>query len=226
VGEYGALYAAGALDFQTALSLVAQRGELMRQTGAARPGTMAAILGLEGSVVRQACEDVADKGIVDAANYNGAGQVVISGEPDAVDAAGQRCKELGAKRVLPIPVSGAFHSRLMEPAVATMRKYLELAPMTAPTIPVVSNVTADYQIDPTAIRENLAMQVASPVRWEETIARFIADGFDTFVEVGCGSVLTGLMRRISKDVRAFAANDMASLDLVAAEIGTGAVRPA
>jgi len=224
VGEYAALFAAGVFDFQTALTLVARRGELMREAGAAHPGTMAAVLGLEGDVVRQACEESGASGIVDAANYNGGGQVVISGEPEAVAAAGERCMALGAKRVLPIPVSGAFHSRLMEPAVSAMRGYLETATVGEPTLPFIANVTADYVKDPTEIRENLARQIASPVRWEETILRLLSDGFDTFVEVGSGKVLSGLTKRIAPDAVALSVNDSASLELAVAKLGTvGAV---
>lgn len=221
VGEYSALCAAGAFDFQTGLTLVAQRGELMRQAGAKTPGTMAAVLGLEADAVDSACRSASEVGIVDVANYNGAGQVVISGEPDAVEAASARCRELGARRVLPIPVSGAFHSPLMEPAVAGMAAYLEQATITAPVMPVFSNVTADVQREPGQIRQNLARQIAAPVRWEQIMKRLLADRFDTFIELGSGSVLTGLTRRIAPEAKTASVKDLAGLEEAAALLSGG-----
>lgn len=213
VGEYAALVASGALDMQTGLTLVAQRGELMRQAAAAHPGAMAAVLGLPGADVAAVCTEVTDSGAyVAAANFNGAGQVVISGEAEGVAKVSEALKAKGARKVLPLPVSGAFHSRLMQPAVHNMRGFLEHAPFTKATIPIISNVTADYVSDPDAIRENLALQIASPVRWEETIERLVADGFDTFVELGSGKVLTNLVKRIAKDVAAHHVEDAATLE--------------
>ncbi|HEY3330313.1 MAG TPA: ACP S-malonyltransferase [Capsulimonadaceae bacterium] len=222
VGEYAALVAAGSLDMQTGLTLVAQRGELMRQAAAAHPGAMAAVLGLSGDDVAAVCAAVTDSGAyVAAANFNGAGQVVISGESEGVAKAADALKEKGARKVLPLAVSGAFHSRLMQPAIHTMRAFLEQASIKEASVPIICNVTADYVSDPEQIRENLALQIASPVRWEETITRLLNDGFDTFVELGSGKVLTNLTKRISKDVTTYNVEDSATLASTVEQLKAG-----
>jgi len=212
VGEYAALVAGGALDFATGLSLVAERGGLMKQAGEVHPGSMAAVLGLGADDVKAVCAAVTLAGdYVDVANLNGAGQIVISGECSGVEKAAAPLKERGARKVIPLAVSGAFHSRLMQPAVHTMRGYLESAPIRNASIPVVANVTADYEGDADLIRENLALQIASPVRWEETIERLLSDGFDSFVELGSGKVLGNIVKRMSKDVVVASVEDADSL---------------
>ena len=223
VGEYAALTAADAFDFQTGLHLVERRAQEMHRAATASQGAMAAVLGLSAADVSAACAEAeaSGAGVVQAANFNGGGQVVISGSPEGVTRAGEIAKTNGAKRVLPLPVSGAFHSRLMTPAVEVMSHALKDAAIHAADVPVLSNLTADYQADADDIRANLAAQIDHPVRWEESMARLVADGFDTFVEVGPGTVLAGLMRRIAPDVRVYGAGDSAGVAAFAAAMAEG-----
>lgn len=224
VGEYAALYAAGSLSLETALGLVSQRGDFMRRAAEEHPGAMAAIIGLSAAGVAALCSEAQDKGIVSPANMNGAGQVVISGEAPAVEVASELARSRGAKRVVPLPVSGGFHSALMGPAADLLRAVLNSAAIEDAKIPVVSNVTAGYEANAEDIRQNLALQVASPVRWEESMQRLVADGFDTFVEVGSGKVLGGLMRRIAPDAKVYSTSDTAALEEAVAAVG-GAPAP-
>lgn len=210
VGEYAALLAANVFDLATGATLVARRGtEMAKATG----GTMAAILGLDADVIADVCE--ATPGIVVAANDNSPGQVVISGEVAAVEAAGVALKERGAKRVVPLVVSGAFHSPLMQSAAEAMDGYLAETNLCDPSLPIVANVTADYETTAREVRENLAMQVAGPVRWVESIRRLYADGYTTFVECGSGTVLTGLIKRIAPEAKTYNVSDTASLQATA-----------
>ena len=195
LGEFSALVAAGAVDFEDALRLVAVRASEMQKCCEAVPGTMAAIIGLPDAAVEEACAAV--DGLVIAANYNCDGQVVISGEKDAVAEACARLKEAGAKRALPLAVSGAFHSPLMEPARLELGKAIEVTPIVEPVCPVYQNVTAMPETDPEKIKANLLAQLTSPVRWTQSVKAMIADGADTFVELGPGAVLQGLVKRIS-----------------------------
>ena len=213
VGEYAALFAAGALDFPTGLKLVERRARDMHRATLAHPGTMAAVLGLSGTDVVAACRQAeeAGAGIVDAANFNGGGQVVISGAPDAVAAASEIAKTNGAKRVLPLNVSGAFHSRLMSHAAETMAHFLAESVLADADIPVVANLTAEGETAASDIRTNLAAQIDHPVRWEESMGHLVAEGYDTFVEVGSGTVLAGLMKRLAPDVRFFSVGDTAGV---------------
>ena len=213
VGEYAALLAAGAFDFETGLHLVERRAQEMHRAATAGPGAMAAVLGLSAADVSAACveAEASGAGVVQAANFNGGGQVVISGSPEGVARAGEIAKTNGAKRVVPLPVSGAFHSRLMTPAVEAMSYALKDAAVHAVTVPVLSNLTADYQTGADEIRANLAAQIDHPVRWEESMTRLVTDGFDTFVEVGAGAVLAGLMKRIAPDVRVYGVADSAGV---------------
>ena len=199
IGEYAALVAAGALTFDVGFELVVRRAHEMHRTATSAFGTMAAVLGLGSADVLSACEEAeaATGKPVDAANYNGAGQIVISGDPDAVAKAGELAKAKGAKRVLPLNVSGAFHSRLMTPAAEAMAAVLAEANVMDAAVPVVANLTAEYETDAASIRSNLAAQIDHSVRWEETLARLLADGFDTFVEVGSGEVLSGILKRVA-----------------------------
>jgi len=212
VGEYAALYAAGAFDFETGLKLVSRRAQEMHRAALTRPGAMAAVLGLTAEQVVAVCADAESAGPVSAANFNGGGQVVISGSADGVAKASELAKAVGAKRVLPLNVSGAFHSALMAPAVEAMEYALRDAVIQTANIPIVANLTADYETTPDEIRTNLAAQIDHPVRWEETILRLIEGGFDTFVEVGSGTVLAGLMKRIAPDVRVVSVGDMAGIE--------------
>ena len=212
VGEYAALYAAGAFDFETGLKLVARRAQEMHRAALTSPGAMAAVLGLSAEQVVAVCADAESAGPVSAANFNGGGQVVISGSADGVAKASELAKAAGAKRVLPLNVSGAFHSALMAPAVEAMEYALRDAVIQTANIPIVANLTADYETTPDEIRTNLAAQIDHSVRWEETILRLIEGGFDTFVEVGSGTVLAGLMKRIAPDVKVVSVGDMAGIE--------------
>ena len=202
IGEYAALYAAGVFDLETGLGLVSKRAQAMQRAAAKAGGAMAAVLGLSADAVRELCRDVeaSGAGMVDPANFNSPGQVVISGEVAAIDAASELAKERGAKKVMRLNVSGAFHSRLMAPAAGAMEAVLSGAALTAPPIPIISNVTAEYASGIEEIRHNLSAQVDHPVRWEETLFKLAADGFDRFIEVGSGSVLSGLVKRTLTEV--------------------------
>ena len=198
LGEFSALAAAGAMSFDDALRLVAIRAEEMQKCCEAVPGTMAAIIGMPDATVEEICAAV--DGIVIAANYNCDGQLVISGEKSAVEEACARMKGAGAKRALPLAVSGAFHSPLMEPARLELGKAIEATPIMEPICPVYQNVTASAETDPARIKSNLLAQLTSPVRWTQSVKAMLADGADTFVELGPGTVLQGLVKRISGTV--------------------------
>lgn len=212
IGEYAALVAAGALPFKEGLKLVKRRSELMQEAAARQPGTMAAIIGLDTDAVRAVCEKASSAGIVDVANYNSPGQVVISGEVKAVEAASEYAKAAGAKRVLPLNVSGAFHSRLMAYAVEELGAALKDAQFTDAAVPVMANVTADYVQKADDIRDCLARQMSGSVLWDRSISRMAADGVDVFVEVGPGKVLAGLIKRITDGVEIKNVGDAASLE--------------
>lgn len=212
VGEYAALVAGGALRFEDAVKLVRRRGELMDAAAREHAGTMAAVIGLPAEEVKAAVDEAQVAGAVDVANYNSPGQVVITGEADAVAEAGRIAKERGAKRVLPLKVSGAFHSRLMSGAAEAMRAELECVTITDPTIPVIANVTADYVRTADDVRKALAEQVRGSVRWEESVRRMAADGAETFVELGPGNVLAGLVNRTLESPVVAGIGDKASLE--------------
>jgi [acyl-carrier-protein] S-malonyltransferase len=214
VGEYAALFAAGVLSFEEGVKLVRTRGELMRDAARKAPGAMAAILGLEAESARQACDEAraTGAGIVTVANYNGGGQIVISGETDAVTKAGEIAKEKGAKRVIPLAVSGGFHSPLMVTAGDALFAPLSTAALRKPQIPIVSNVFAQYVQMPDDVIGGLTMQVSRSVRWEESMNLLLSEGVDTFIELGVGEVLSGLMKRIDKSAKTAAVQDAASLD--------------
>ena len=211
VGEYAALTAAGALDVAAGARLVKARGEAMEAAAAERPGGMAAVLGLDTATIGEACAQCVNVGVVTIANLNAPGQVVISGEAAAVAAAADLCKRRGAKRVVPLVVSGAFHSPLMEMAVMKLRGVLELTAVVDPALPIVANITADYVRSAAEIKAALAGQVAGPVRWVETIERLTADGYSTFVECGPGTVLAGLIKRIAPEAKTYSVSDRATL---------------
>ena len=197
LGEFSALAAAGAMEFEDALRLVAIRANAMQKCCEKVPGTMAAIIKLPTETIEEICASCT--GIVVPANYNSEGQVVISGEAEAIAEACARMKEAGAKRALPLAVSGAFHSPLMEPARLELAEAIDKTPFKAPLCPVYQNVTALPSSDPAVIRENLLKQLTSPVRWTQTVQNMVADGADHFLEIGPGTVLQGLVRRIAPE---------------------------
>ena len=200
LGEFSALVAAGALDFEDGLRLVAKRAAAMQQACEAQPSTMAAVLGLDDKVVEDICAEV--DGVVVAANYNCPGQLVISGSIEAVDAACERLKAAGARRALRLPVGGAFHSPLMEPAKVELQAAIEAAPFKTPICPVYQNVDAKPYTDPEQIKANLIAQLTAPVRWTYIVQNMLADGADSFVELGPGAVLQGLIKKVSRETDA------------------------
>ncbi len=197
LGEFSALVAAGALEFEPALRLVAIRAEAMQQACDANPGTMAAILGLDFQTIEEICEKT--EGVVVPANYNSPGQLVISGEMEAVQRACDAMKEAGAKRALVLPVGGAFHSPLMEPAAKRLAEAIGRTYFHEPFCPVYQNVDAQPTMDSEKIRENLLKQLTSPVRWAQTVQNMIADGATSFTEVGPGTVLAGLIKKTAPE---------------------------
>lgn len=197
LGEFSALAAVGAMEFEDALKLVAIRANAMQKCCEKVPGTMAAVIKLPTETIEQICASCS--GLVIPANYNSDGQVVISGEKQAVEEACAKMKEAGAKRALPLAVSGAFHSPLMEPARLELAEAIDRTPFKAPSCPVYQNVTALPSSDPSVIKENLLKQLTSPVRWTQTVQNMVADGADHFLEIGPGTVLQGLVRRIAPE---------------------------
>lgn len=194
LGEFSALVACGALDWEDGLRLVALRANEMHKCCEAVPGTMAAVIKLPDDVIESVCAQI--EGVVPA-NYNSPGQVVISGEVSAIEIACEKMKEAGAKRALPLSVSGAFHSPLMEPAREALGKAIEATPFRVPRCPIYQNVTALPSTDPATIKDNLLKQLTSPVRWTQTVQNMLADGATRFVELGPGTVLQGLVKRIA-----------------------------
>jgi [acyl-carrier-protein] S-malonyltransferase len=199
LGEYTALVMADALDFPDALRLVQRRGRFMEEACEKNPGTMMSVIGLEDAIVEALCAEAREVGIVVAANYNSPGQVVISGERHAVEKAAELARLHGAKRVIQLAVSGAFHSPLMEPAADNLTAELLNTTFRESRFPVVANVTAGSVTKPDEIRTLLARQVKSPVRWSQSIRKMVDDGHKRFVEVGPGKVLSGLMKRIAPE---------------------------
>lgn len=200
LGEFSALVACGALRFEDALLLVSARAQAMQAACEANPGTMAAVLGLPDEQVDEICKNHKD-GVVVAANFNCPGQIVISGEVEAVDAACVTLKEAGARRALRLPVGGAFHSPLMAPAAEDLAKAINKTEFRKPFCPIYQNVTAQASVEPEIIRENLLKQLTAPVRWTQSVQNMIADGVNEFYEFGPGDVLKGLIRKINSDVQ-------------------------
>jgi [acyl-carrier-protein] S-malonyltransferase len=203
LGEYSALVSANALQFYDAIKLVRARGKAMQQAGIDNPGTLAAIVGLDADKVVELCNEASTFGIVQCANFNSPGQIVISGSIDGVRKTMELCKANGAKMVKELVVSGAFHSPLMQSAKDTLLDVLVFTPFYDARFPVYANVTAKPVTKKDEIKNLLHEQVTSPVRWEETIKNMIADGFDEFYEIGPGKVLQGLVKRINPDVKLF-----------------------
>lgn len=199
LGEFSALVAADALSFDDGVRLVAARARAMQKACEAKPSTMAAVLALPDEKIEEICRSVTE-GIVVPANYNCPGQVVISGEEAAIDAACEKMLAAGAKRALKLKVGGAFHSPIMEPARAELADAIARTQFHAPKCPVYQNVTAQAETDPDAIKKNLIAQLTAPVRWTQTVLQMIADGATSFTEVGPGTVLQGLVKKINKEV--------------------------
>lgn len=203
LGEFSALVANGVLTFEDGLRLVAQRALAMQKACELKPGTMAAVLGLEDAVVEQICEEIS--GIVVAANYNCPGQLVVSGEVTAIELACEKLKEAGARRALVLPVGGAFHSPLMQPAREELASAIEATTFSVSSCPIYQNVTTKAVTDPKAIKENLISQLTAPVKWTQSIQQMVEDGATLFTEVGPGKVLQGLVKKISRESETAAA---------------------
>ncbi|WBX77197.1 ACP S-malonyltransferase [Tenacibaculum ovolyticum] len=200
LGELSALVANGVLSFEDGLTLVSKRALAMQKACEIKPSTMAAVLGLDDKIVEDTCAEI--DGVVVAANYNCPGQLVISGEVEAIEKACEVLTEKGARRALVLPVGGAFHSPMMEPAREELAKAIEETTFNEPTCPVYQNVVAKAVTNPTEIKENLMVQLTAPVKWTQCIQAMIADGGTEFIEVGPGKVLQGLMRKIDRSVTA------------------------
>lgn len=219
LGEYSALAAAGVLSFQDAVTIVRARGQFMEQAVPGGQGAMAAVLGAEREALAALCREISDGGAVaELANLNCPGQIVVSGEKEGIDQVVSRVKEIGAKRAIPLEVSGPFHSSLMKPASARLEAKLSEATFRDGTTPVIANVTARPVHEASEVPSLLVRQVYSPVLWEDSVAWLIEQGVDTFVEIGPGSVLTGLIKKIDKSVRLFNVNSLESLEQTAAAI--------
>lgn len=211
LGEYTALVAAGALRFADAVPLVRFRAQAMQDAVPIGTGGMAVIMGLDADAVRAACVEASQGEVVEAVNFNDQVQIVIAGLKSAVERACVAAKARGAKRALPLPVSAPFHSSLLKPAAEHLRQRLQEIPIAPPSVPVIHNVDVAMHAEPAAIREALAMQAASPVRWVETVQAMQAAGITHVVEIGPGKVLQGLVKRIAPDLIALTVNDAASL---------------
>lgn len=218
LGEFSALVAVGALSFADAVALVRKRGQLMQEAAPLGTAGMAVILGLENEKVVEVCREASAVGVVEPANFNCPGQIVISGSKPALEKAMELAKAAGAKRAIALAVSGPFHSSLMKPAAEGLA--LELAKITVkdPQVPVMANAIAEYLRDQAGIRENLIKQVSCSVRWEESIRAMAASGITSFVEIGPGKVLSGLVKKITKEVLILNVEDKASLEKTLANL--------
>lgn len=214
LGEYTALVAAGALSFADGLRLVRERGRLMQHAGEQVPSGMAAVLGLEDDALHDVCQEAG----VQVANLNCPGQVVISGPQSELASAMDLAKTKGARQVIPLNVSGAFHSRVMRPAEEGLSRYLECVPIQDPSVPVVANVTARPVLDAAGVRTVLVQQLCSPVRWHPSVAWMLAEGVTSFMEFGPGRVLAGLIKRISRQARVTSVGDADALAKLRQEI--------
>ncbi|WP_217543812.1 ACP S-malonyltransferase [Vibrio metschnikovii] len=214
LGEYSALVCSGVIDFQQAISLVELRGRLMQEAVPAGTGAMYAIIGLDDEAIADACQQAAQGQIVSPVNFNSPGQVVIAGQKEAVERAGVLCKEAGAKRALPLPVSVPSHCALMKPAAEKLAIALAGLQFNSPSIPVINNVDVLAETDPAKIKDALVRQLYNPVRWTEAVQSMSDQGIEKLIEVGPGKVLTGLTKRIVKTLDAVAVNDSASFEAV------------
>ncbi|MEZ8745272.1 ACP S-malonyltransferase [Vibrio sp. 10N.261.49.A5] len=212
LGEYSALVCAGVIDFKEAIKLVELRGQLMQEAVPAGVGAMYAIIGLDDEAIAKACEEAAQDEVVSPVNFNSPGQVVIAGNKAAVERAGALCKEAGAKRALPLPVSVPSHCALMKPAADKLAVALKALEFNTPALPVINNVDVIAETDPAKIKSALVRQLYSPVRWTEGVQAMNEQGVEKLLELGPGKVLTGLTKRIVKTMTAAAVNDTASLE--------------
>jgi [acyl-carrier-protein] S-malonyltransferase len=212
LGEYSALVAAGALRFEDAVYAVRKRGEFMEEAVPAGQGTMAAVLGMDSEALQSITNQITNEGNpVQLANINCPGQIVISGSAEGVKIASEMAKEQGAKRVIPLEVSGPFHSSLMKPAAEKLKDVLDQLEITKAKVPVIANVTADQLTDADVIKDKLIEQLYSPVLWQASVSAMIELGVDTFIEIGPGKVLSGLIKKVNRRVRTYAVHDEDSL---------------
>lgn len=212
LGEYSAHVAAGTLAFGDAVRTVRNRGRYMQEAVPVGVGAMAAVMGLDEEKLGAACQEAAEGEVVSPANLNAPGQIVIAGNSDAVQRAGERAKALGAKRVVPLAVSAPFHCALMQPAEERLAPELRSLVVSDPSIPVVANVDAEPKRDAASAIDALVSQVTAPVRWEQVVRRLASEGVDTYLEVGSGSVLSGLIRRIDRTATVLSVSDPESVD--------------
>lgn len=219
LGEYSALVAAGSLSFADAVRLVRKRGQYMQEAVPVGAGGMAAVMGLSGEAVRELCRKASASGVVEAVNLNCPGQVVVAGDNNGLNAAAALAKEAGAKRFVPLTVSAPFHSSLMRPAGAKLAVDLENISVSDPEVPVVANVTADFVRSGPEVKDLLIRQVYSPVRWEESVHRLIAAGVTVVAEIGPGKVLSGLVKKINRELRIVNIEDAVSLEKSLALVG-------
>ncbi|CAI6260970.1 Malonyl CoA-acyl carrier protein transacylase [Bacillus subtilis] len=214
LGEYSALVAAGALSFKDAVYTVRKRGEFMNEAVPAGEGAMAAILGMDAEALKQVTDKVTEEGnLVQLANLNCPGQIVISGTAKGVELASELAKENGAKRAIPLEVSGPFHSELMKPAAEKLKEVLDACDIKDAAVPVISNVSADVMTEKADIKEKLIEQLYSPVRFEESINKLIAEGVTTFIEIGPGKVLSGLVKKVNRRLKTIAVSDPETIEL-------------
>lgn len=216
LGEYEALYLAGAISEEDAIVLARHRGKLMQEAVPLGVGTMAAVLNLDAAVIEDCLKDIENVWI---ANYNCPGQIVISGTVEAVEKAGEKLKEAGAKRVLPLNVSGPFHSGLLKPAGDRLYEYLKNVEIKKPTIPYVANYTAEFVYDDKDIKELLRNQVFGSVRFEQSIRNMLKEGVDTFIEIGPGKVLGGFVKKIDKEAKVYSIETVEDMNNVIKELG-------
>lgn len=212
LGEYSALVAAGALSFEEGVSLVQKRGTFMQEAVAPGKGAMAAIIGLDGKKVEELCKNVSSSKVVQPANFNSSNQIVVAGEKEGVEELVTAAKDEGALKAILLPVSGPFHSSLMQPAAERLKAELDKVEMKDPLFPVVANVSAEKILSSEGIKDLLVKQVYHPVQWEQSISRLLGEGIDTFIEVGPGKVLLGLLKRISKKANGLNVQDTESLE--------------
>ncbi|AUZ26370.1 [acyl-carrier-protein] S-malonyltransferase [Bacillus licheniformis] len=214
LGEYSALVASGALSFKDAVYTVRKRGEFMNEAVPAGEGAMAAILGMDAEALKQVTDKVTEEGhLVQLANLNCPGQIVISGTAKGVELASEQAKENGAKRAIPLEVSGPFHSELMKPAAEKLKEVLDSCDIKDADVPVISNVSADVMTEKAEIKEKLIEQLYSPVRFEESINKLIAEGVTTFIEIGPGKVLSGLVKKVNRRLKTIAVSDPETIEL-------------
>ncbi len=212
LGEYTALVYSGVMSFEDAIVLVKKRGRFMQDAVPQEVGGMAAVLGLNEEEIKEACKFGSQKGIVQPANFNCPGQIVIAGENEALKLASEKCEELGAKKVIPLPVSGPFHTRMLKEASDKLFAELEKIELNSLNTPVITNLTGDYINHKNEIKDILRNQVMSPVKWERTIRTMINDGVDTFIEIGPGKALRGFVKKVNRKVKLLNVEDIASLN--------------